>query len=61
MTSDRVYVWTWLPGDEDSVVAGALEHRDRLETRRLTSSVATRRADPGPHAGFARTQGRLEA
>lgn len=31
MTSDRVYVWTWLPGDEDPVVAGALEQRgDRL-------------------------------
>lgn len=31
MTSDRVYVWTWLPGYEDPVVAGALEQRgDRL-------------------------------
>ncbi|WP_222929652.1 HipA domain-containing protein [Rathayibacter agropyri] len=35
--------------------------RDRLEAWRLTSSVATRRADPRLHAGFAAAQGRLEA
>ncbi|WP_211286346.1 HipA N-terminal domain-containing protein [Rathayibacter tritici] len=27
MTSDRVYVWTWLPGAQTPVVAGALEQR----------------------------------
>lgn len=25
MTSERVYVWTWLPGSEEPVVAGAVE------------------------------------
>ncbi|CAN5365384.1 hypothetical protein BH09ACT6_BH09ACT6_01740 [soil metagenome] len=28
MTSERVFVWIWLPGQGEPVPAGVLEHRD---------------------------------
>lgn len=27
MTAKRVYVWTWLPGEHEPVVAGVIEPR----------------------------------
>lgn len=42
MTSDRVYVWTWLPGAGDPIVAGVIEPRGDLLPFAYASSYRQR-------------------